>query len=208
MRYCPDSSVLVSRTTPVACEVILTDAPATPAPDLSVTVPEMLPVAWPKAFCPQHSATTQNRITNTIRLLILHTPLGNPPTRTFGITAKKENSYLFPRSDREHAESCLDLMQERSDFAPPDTPTTSSILGPKNIEQNYFALVNMSSGCLCNSVAEFASLSAKNAYLVRSVVRHFRLYFGHTPVTFATNRNGAVLGTLGGAFGAPMLTAV
>jgi hypothetical protein len=68
-------------------------------------------------------------------------------------------------------------MQERSDFAPPDTPTTSSILGPKNIEQNYFALVNMSSGCLRKSVSEFESLSAKNMYLVRSVARYFRLYF-------------------------------
>jgi len=62
---------------PVASDVILTDAPATTDPDLSVTVPEKFPVPCAYVAGPAHSNTKDAtaKKTNTILLLIFETPL-------------------------------------------------------------------------------------------------------------------------------------
>ena len=60
------------------------EAPEIADPDLSVTVPKKLPVAWPYVGCPQqHNTAKQTTTANTNLLLIPLTPLGDPQLTNF-----------------------------------------------------------------------------------------------------------------------------
>jgi len=84
--------------------VTLTEAPEIAEPDLSVTVPRKLPVAWPYAICPQQAATIQTTTAVRILLHILLTSLGNPKQLIFQIQSlKKQTKCPPPSSARNHA---------------------------------------------------------------------------------------------------------
>jgi len=78
--------------------VTLTEAPEIAEPDLSVTVPRKLPVAWPYAICPQQAATIQTTTAVRILLHILLTSLGNPAKLIIRIQSlKNKRSALHPQ---------------------------------------------------------------------------------------------------------------
>src|SRR6266446_2474683 len=101
MMLWPASSVLASRLAPVPWEVTLTEAPEIAEPDLSVTEPRKLPVAWPYAICPQQAATIQTTTAVRILLHILLTSLGNPTKRIFRIQSLKTNEVPSTRKCQE-----------------------------------------------------------------------------------------------------------
>jgi len=81
-----------------ALEVTLTEAPEIAEPDLSVTVPRKLPVAWPYAICPQQAATIQTTTAVRILLHILLTSLRNPAKLIIRIQSlKNKRSALHPQ---------------------------------------------------------------------------------------------------------------
>src|SRR5208283_19942 len=79
---CPASSVFVSRVAPVPCEVTVTVAPEIAEPDLSVTVPRKLPVAWPYVSCPQQAAAIKTTTAITIIVLLISPRPSRQPQQT------------------------------------------------------------------------------------------------------------------------------
>src|SRR6266566_5157536 len=69
---------MVARDAPVPCEVTVTVAPATAAPDLSVTVPKKLPVACPQAVEAKHIPSANARQAGSSFFMIFSLGLPHP----------------------------------------------------------------------------------------------------------------------------------
>src|ERR1700675_3717695 len=71
-------------------------------PDLSVTVPEKLPIACPNASGEKHSAVMQAVRTKRILLLIMHTPFLEPWTQGKRAAEIKSSTLLTPIPGLKH----------------------------------------------------------------------------------------------------------
>src|SRR5208283_4441039 len=150
---CPASSVLVSRVAPVPCEVTVTVAPETGPPDLSVTVPRKLPVAWPYVSCPQQAAAIKTTTAITRILLLISPRPSRQPQQTLIPDSKpvqRTNScppegpvslaIQEPAANHEMSSCGPSGPQVLNSRKPALTPRTSNA-------ENYFSIAAVSSGC-------------------------------------------------------------